>query len=138
MAAPGERDAAPNPTTLRFARRAAGVVGLQIVAIVAAIVFYAVETAQGLTDDNVRAVMSMVTMAIFVAGLGLLARGLWRASTWATTPTLVWNGLLLPVAVEFLRGGELRFGMPILLVALAAIVFVVASVRSRPGGFAGA
>ena len=104
-------------------RLAAGALcALQALVLVGVVVFYVVELARGESDDATRAVMSAVLILVFALLLGVLARGWLRGDNWPSTPTIVWNVLLLPVSWSLLQAGRAVVAVPLLLVALAAVV----------------
>ena len=88
--------------------------------------FYVYEIAVGQAEDVARAVMSVVLMLVFAAGLAVVARG-WRAGRdGARTPTLVWNALLLPVSWTLLTQPDAQAwarpaGVAVGVVALAGL-----------------
>lgn len=114
---------APAPTNRDVARLVAGVLcALQALTLVGFVVFYLVELVRGASDDPTRVVMSAVLIAVFAALLGLVARAWLRGANWPNTPTIVWNVLLLPVSWSLIQGGWAAVGIPLLVVALAAVV----------------
>lgn len=115
------------------ARVAAAVLGAQALALVGFTVFYLVEVLGGATNDNVRAVMSMVLFLVFAAGLALLGRGLWHGAGWARTPAIVWLALLLPVAYGMFQSGVVLLGLVVLASALVGIGAAVLASRRTPG-----
>lgn len=106
-----------------MARLVAGVLcAVQALTLVGFVVFYLVELVRGASDDPTRVVMSAVLIAVFAALLGLVARAWLRGANWPNTPTIVWNVLLLPVSWSLIQGGWAAVGIPLLVVALAAVV----------------
>lgn len=94
-------------------------------------VFSIVELAGGGSEDAVRVVMEVVLIAVFAAGLLGLARAWTAGRNWPNTPTIVWNGLLLPVAWGLVQGGRGWVGVLVAGVAVAGIVAAVAADTSE-------
>lgn len=113
------------------ARVAAGLLLAQVVAFLAAAVFYVVEGLQGLGEDGARVVMSVVLFLVLAAGLFTVARGLARGASWARTPALVWNAVLLPIAWNLTEAGAYGWAALLCAVALAGLVGIVAAGRGR-------
>ena len=93
-------NSAPVPPRGTASRVAAGVVGLQALALVVFAVFYLVELFSGGGGDTARVLSSVVLLAVFAVGLIVLARGLLAGHPSVRTPTVVWELLLLPVGVD--------------------------------------
>jgi hypothetical protein len=107
-------------------RACALLVGLQALGLLAAAVFFVVEVFVATPDDRTRAlVAALLTLAASV-GLALVARGLEGGRRWARAPALVTNLLVLPVAVDLVRGGRWYVGGPLLLLALAVLALLFA------------
>jgi hypothetical protein len=111
---------------------AAAVCGIEGLVLAGWCVFYLWEIVQGGSSDTGRAVMSTLLILVFAVALGLLTRAWVRGAAWPSTPTVVWNVLLLPVSWSLLTGGRAAIGV---LVGLVAVVGVVAAARAgRPAG----
>ncbi len=108
-----------------FRSVAAGVCGLQAVAMLGFVVFYLWELTQDSGDDVGRVVMSAVLIAVFAVGIGALARGWVRGDNWPNTPTVVWNLLLLPVGWSVVQGDQRVVGVLVILVAVVGIVAAI-------------
>lgn len=106
---------------------------LQVLAIIGAVIFNAVETARGETRDVTRAVMLMVTIGLLGLFVALVARRLALGSYGARIPAIVWNIMLLPVGFDLVRGGQPGWGLPVLAAALVVIVGCALDIRARPG-----
>ncbi|TPG19287.1 hypothetical protein EAH86_01940 [Pedococcus bigeumensis] len=106
---------------------AAGVCGLQVLALLGFVVFYLWELTQDSADDVARVVMSALLIAVFAVGIGALARGWLRGDNWPNTPTVVWNLLLVPVGWSLVQGDH---GVVGALVILVAVVGIVAAIRA--------
>lgn len=89
--------------------------------------FYIVELFAGAGSDQTRVIMSAILILVLAGALGWLARLWWSGSTWATTPTILWNALLVPVAISIVQSGQLLLG------ALLAVVLVPTIVASAVG-----
>ncbi|WP_140736932.1 hypothetical protein [Pedococcus bigeumensis] len=120
---------APAPSRPRdlFRSVAAGVCGLQVLALLGFVVFYLWELTQDSADDVARVVMSALLIAVFAVGIGALARGWLRGDNWPNTPTVVWNLLLVPVGWSLVQGDH---GVVGALVILVAVVGIVAAIRA--------
>ncbi len=124
-----DRYALPHPARPRdvFRDLAAGICLLEGMALLGFTVFYLWELARHGGDDATRVVMSALLIAVFAVAMGVLARSWWSGANWPNTPTVVWNVLLLPVALSLAQGGRTIVGV---LVAVVAVVAVVAAVRA--------
>jgi hypothetical protein len=109
-------------------RVAAGICGLEALVLVGFCVFFLWEVVQGGSDDPTRAVMSVVLIAVFAVGLGLLARAWLRGAAWPNTPTIVVGLLLLPVAWSLFGAGQVAIG---LLVGLGGVGGVVSAALAK-------
>lgn len=107
-------------------RAATGLVALQALGLLAAAVFFAVETAVATADDRTRAVLATVLTLLAAVCLGLVAQGLHRRRRWARAPAMVVNLLVLPVAFDLLRGGRWYVGVPLLAWALVVLALLFA------------
>jgi len=120
----------------RSARAVAGALCLTQALVLAGFgVFYLVELVAGAGSDQTRVVMSAVLILVFAVGLGWLARLWWSGSTWATTPTILWNVLLVPVALGFVQSGQPLLGI-LLFVVLVATVAAATGGRVSSDGLA--
>lgn len=109
---------------------AAAALAVQVLVILAFSVFYAVELAQGLGDDGTRVAMSIVVFVIGAAGLGALAWALWRGDAWPRTPAVMWNALLVPLAISLMQAGQAGLGVLVAVIAVIGIVGVWSSGRT--------
>ncbi len=121
----------PTGSSVRRARRFAALVCLLEALVLAGFgVFYLVELAFGEGSDPMRVFTEALLVLLFAAGVGLLGR-LWLGkSQWPAVPTVVWHVLLVPVAVSLFQSGQFLLGV---LLALAIVTAVVATVAARPG-----
>lgn len=125
---PSATPSAPGATPRSAARTiSAGLALIEAVVLVGFAVFYLAELAVGGGDDTARVVTSALVIVIAAVGLAGLARGWWVAATWARTPTLVWNVLLLPVGASLLQSAQVLIGSLVLVVAILSLVAAIAS-----------
>ena len=128
-------NSAPVPPRGTASRVAAGVVGLQALALVVFAVFYLVELFSGGGGDTARVLSSVVLLAVFAVGLIVLARGLLAGHPSVRTPTVVWELLLLPVGVTLVQSGQAVIGVLVLVASVVCLLAV--ALRRRPGGLTG-
>lgn len=120
----------PRPAAT-VAHRIAGVLtALEGLVLIGFVVFYVVEMVSGATDDLARAAVQTVLILVFGVGLLALARGWFRAADWPKTPTVLWNGLLLPVAWSLREGDRAQIAVALGAVALASIVAAIIAPRA--------
>lgn len=111
---------------------AAGVVCLlHTLALLGLAVFYGVELSRGEGSSQTTVVMSGLLILVFAVLLVLLARLWFVGSVRATVPTLLWNGLLIPVVVALYGAEEQRIATGLLVVVVLGIVTAVAAVIAR-------
>lgn len=126
---------APAPSSRSgLARTAAGIVGAQAVVLLAFALVFAVKSLHGENDGRGEVVAFIALLVLSAAGLGLVARALWRRRSWPRTATMVWEVLLVPVAVSLIQSGWLVLGV---LVLFAALVAIAAVLLSRPAEASG-
>lgn len=84
--------------------------------------FYVVELAIGGGGDPGRVAVSAVLILLLAASLAVLGWLWWAGSRRAIVPTLIWNALLVPVAVGLAQSGQAVLGALLagLLLASAA------------------
>ena len=123
------RVTSPTPAPSRprdlFRSVAAGVCGLQVLALLGFVVFYLWELTQDSADDVARVVMSALLIAVFAVGIGAMARGWLRGDNWPNTPTVVWNLLLIPVGWSLVQSDHGLVGGLVIVVALVGIVSAI-------------
>jgi len=95
---------------------------VQALVLVGFAVFYLLELLAGAGSDRSRVVVSVVLFLVFAGGLGWLAQLWWSGSTWATTPTVLWNVLLVPVAISVFQSGQTLLGATLVVVLLPSIL----------------
>jgi hypothetical protein len=117
--------ASPTPRQLTLGRVAAAIVGAEALAITGFAVFYLLELLQGQGSDPVVVVMSIVTMLVFVVGLGYVAYGLWTRHPRAQAPAIAANGLLVPLGIAMFQ-----FAPPLVaaVVLVGAVTTIVATI----------
>ena len=118
---------APAPSRPRdpFRAVAAGICALQALVLVGFIGFYLWELTQDSSDDATRVVMSALLILVFAVGIGALARGWVRGDNWPSTPTAVWNALLLPVGWSLVQSDRALVGALVIIIALVGIVAAI-------------
>jgi len=109
---------------------AATIIGLQAIGCAVLAVVFPFVAAQDAGLSKTSHVMFSVFTALFGAGLGLVARGLWHGLRWPRTATVVWLVLLLPVGWAMFQAGWGLVGALILGSAVVGIVAVAAESRS--------
>ena len=109
---------------------AATIIGLQALGCAVFAVVFPLAAAQDAGLSTTSHVMFSVFTAVFAAGLGLVARGLWRGSSWPRAATVVWLAVLLPVGWAVAEAGWGPAGALILGSAVVGIVSVVVESRS--------
>lgn len=131
--APDQQGTTP-PHRATTAHRVAGALtALEALVLIGFVVFYAVETALGQSDDLARAAVSGVLILVFGVGLLVMARGWFRGEGWPKTPTVLWNVLLLPVAWSLRESAQLLLALAVGVVALVCTAAAVAAPRApRP------
>ncbi len=129
---PSSRPTPATPATPGLPQRLAGVLTLlEALVVVGFAVFFAYEIATGATSTLATAVTSGLLILVFGVGLGLLARGWFRARDWPRTPTLLWNVLLLPVAWSLHDADRTPVALGVAAVALVSIGAALASPMRR-------
>jgi hypothetical protein len=113
---------APTPRQTVLGRVAATLVGLEAAAIAGFAAFYLVELLQGQGSDPVVVVMSIVTMLVFVVGLGYVAYGLWTRHPRSQAPAIAANGLLVPLGIAMFQFAPPLLAGAVLVGAVTVIV----------------
>ena len=93
--------------------------------------FYGVELFRGEGSSRTTVVMSGLLILVFAALLAMLARLWFVGSARATVPTLLWNGLLIPVVVALYGAEEQRIANGLLAVVVLGIATAVGAVITR-------
>jgi hypothetical protein len=107
-----------SPITLRIVTALVAGQGLGLLVVP---VFYAVELVVADTADVVGAVLTAALAGLGGAALVGVARGLARARSWAKSPALVTQLILVPVTGYLLQGGRVAIGVVLLAWAGAVI-----------------
>jgi peptidoglycan/LPS O-acetylase OafA/YrhL len=113
-------------------RVAAAIIALQALGCAVLAVAFPVAAAHDPGLSTASHVMFSVFAGLFAAGLGFVARGLWRGQSWPRTASLVWLVVLLPVAWTMVQSGWRLPGWLILGSSLVAMVAVAAESRRTP------
>jgi zinc transporter ZupT len=90
--------------------------------------------AEAFTLDRSRLVLGLTTAAFFVAygvGLGFVARGLSRASTWSRGPTVFAQLIQLLVAYSFWGGSTKAVSIALAVAAVGVLVCVFQKVSTE-------
>lgn len=85
--------------------------------------------ASGGASTTTRALTEAAVLVVLAIGVGLLSFNLLRRKSLAKTPTILWNGLLVPVAFSLMNGGAKLLGIATLVVA--AVTFFAALTLPR-------
>ena len=121
-----------SPRSHRGWSAAAGVVCvLHVLVLLGLAAFYAVELSRGEGSSRTTVVMSGLLILVFAVLLGVLARLWFLGSARATVPTLLWNGLLIPVVVALYGAEEPGIATGLLGVVVLGIVTAVGAVMTR-------
>jgi hypothetical protein len=94
-------------------------------------VFYGTELARGEGSSPAAVAMSLVLILVFAGLLGLLARVWFVGSTRAVVPTLLWNGLLVPVVVALYGAGEVLIPTGLLILVVLGVGTAGAAVAAQ-------
>ncbi|QGN56757.1 hypothetical protein [Nostocoides sp. HKS02] len=126
---PGRLPAQPHGSSRDLMRTLAALVcAAEALTLVGFCAFYLYELTRGASADAGRAAVSALLIALVGVGLGVMARAWWRGAGWPNTPTVVWNVLLLPVALSLVQSDHTLIGLVVAVVALTAIL---AAIRAR-------
>jgi hypothetical protein len=107
---------------------------LHVLVLLALAVFYGLELLRGEGSSPTTVAMSGVLILVFAALLALLARVWFVGSSRGAVPTLVWNGLLIPVVVALYGAEESVIATGLLaLVVLGVVTTAGALATKRPG-----
>ncbi len=123
-------DGPPFPETARWRMLLTAICALQTLLIVGWGVYYVSELIKGHAADPARAWMSVVLMLTIAAGLAAMAWGWWTGMQWPAVPSLLWHGLLLPVAWSLAQAKQWLW----LAIVVSAIVLAVYSVIKVAAG----
>lgn len=115
----------PTPQQITRGQVAAGLVALESLAIAGFAGFYVVELLMGEGQDPMIVIMSVVTMLVFVVGLGYVAVGLRRRHPRAQAPAIAFNGLLLPLGIALFQFAPGWLAAAVLVTAVITIASVI-------------
>ena len=105
-------------------RLLAALVAAQGLALLGVPVFYAVELTLAQTADVAGAALTAAMAALAGAALIAVARGLAHARSWARSPALVTELILVPVTTYLVQGGRAVLGLVLLSWAATVIVLL--------------
>lgn len=128
-------DPTPRPQSRLHSRRvwpvaAAVLCGVHAVVLAGLASFYGLELGRGEGSNRTTVAMSGVLILVFAALLVVLARAWWAGSTRAAVPTLVWNGVLVPVVFGLYSAGQVLLGTGLLVLVVAGVVTTVAALST--------
>ncbi|MGB3763854.1 MAG: hypothetical protein WA966_11585 [Ornithinimicrobium sp.] len=103
-------------------RLAAILVGLEALVIAGFAGFYAVELLLGEGSDPVVVIMSIVTMLVFVIGLGYVSAGLWARHPRAQAPAMAFNGLMIPLGLALFQFAPTAVAVAVLATGVVVII----------------
>lgn len=86
----------------------------------------------GDASTTTRALTEAAVLVVLAAGVALLAVNLLRHKSLAKTPTLLWNGMLVPVSFSLMSGGAKLLGTATLVVAVVTFVAALTLPRFDP------
>jgi hypothetical protein len=110
----------------------AGVVCLvHVLVLLGLAAFYVVELSRGEGSSQAAVVMSGLLILVFAVLLAVLARLWFVGSVRATVPTVLWNGLLIPVVVALYGAEEPRIATGLFVLVALGIVTAVGAVMTR-------
>lgn len=122
---------APTRRELLAGTVAAVLVALEAVALAGFAGFYVLELLRGEGSDPMIIIMSVVTMLVFVIGLGYVAVGLWRRHPRAQAPAIAVNFLLVPLGIAMFQFAPTA--MAIAVLGTAVVVVAAALSMGQPG-----
>lgn len=142
-AGPDRSAARPEPgavgtPTSAWARAAAAVCGVQALLLLGIAGFYALELVRGEGSSTANLVLSLVLIVVVALLIVVLARVWWVGSTRATVPTVVWNGLLIPVVVALYGAGDRLIATGVLALVVLGIGTAVTAARAARAAGSGA
>jgi hypothetical protein len=83
------------------------------------------ETIVGKPLDPASAIGVTVLALAGGAGMLLVARGLLQARRWSRSPAVLTQLFALPVSVSMIQGGQYAIGVPMIVLALVALVLLL-------------
>lgn len=135
---PRPRDTTTDPTEreLLAGRVATGLVALETVVLAGIAVFYVYEVLVGEATDVLIAIMSVVTILVFVIGLAYTAKGLRARHPRAQAPAIAVNFLLLPLGIAMFQFAPWWLAALVVAGSAATVVstFLMGRLEARPAG----
>ena len=122
---------APSPGHRAWSVAAGVVCLLHVLVLLGLAAFSGVELSRGEGSNQAAVVMSGLLILVFAVLLAVVARLWFVGSARATVPTLLWNGLLIPVVVALYGAEEQRIATGLLVVVLLGLGTAVAAVTTR-------
>lgn len=113
---------APSRREETSGRVAAFVVGVEAAALAGVALYYLWQLVQGRGTDPLVVIMSVVTMVVFVVGLGYIAAGLWLRHPRAQAPAIAVNALLMPLGIAMFQFAPTWAAGTVLGTAFVAVV----------------
>ncbi|MCK0111447.1 hypothetical protein MWU75_04765 [Ornithinimicrobium sp. F0845] len=113
--------APPTDRELLLGRVAAALLGLEVLAIAGFALFYLVELILGEGSDPMIVLTSVLTMVVFVVGLGYATVGLWHRHPRAQAPAIAFNFLLVPLGIAMFQFASPWLAGAVLVGAVATI-----------------
>lgn len=113
--------AAPTSRQLTSGRVAAALVALEALALAGFALYYLVSLLRGEGTDATIVTMSIVTMIVFMVGLGYVAAGLRRRHPRAQAPAIAFNFLLVPLGIAMFQFAPPWLAAVVLGTAVAVI-----------------
>lgn len=80
---------------------------------------------QGDVAQPGEAIAQLVVDICVVGGLSLLGFLLFQSRSVARTPSLLWNGIMIPIGVSFAFGSDLWVGVGLLLAGVVGVVVLL-------------
>ncbi len=92
----------------------------------------AAETFAGSGADRARGLTGAALFLVLAGALVVLVMALRRSSTGARTPLVVWNALLVPVAVSLAQSGQVALATGVAATIVVAVIAGLVAGRGRP------
>lgn len=122
----------PTPRELLAGRLATVLVALEALALAGIALSYLYRLAAGEGTDPLVVLMSVVTIIVFVIGLGYTALGLWRRHPRAQAPAIAANFLLVALGIAMFQFAP--WWLAALVLAASATIVVAVFLMGRLGG----
>lgn len=115
------QNGAPTPRELMAGQVAAVLVAVEAAVLAWVAGYYVLELLQGEGTDPLIIIMSVVTMLVFVVGLGYVSVGLWRRHPRAQAPAIAVNFLLVPLGIAMFQFAPIWMAAAVLVGAVTVI-----------------